>query len=157
MVCRAVVAHAFNPSTWEAEAGGFLSSRPAWSTEWVPGQPELHRETLSRKTKNKKIKINKGDCSLWNNSNNHLWLQNNSEDMPEDSDSRQGLGSIKKETKAELKDQHLSRRNKYLPVKRRSLQPCVCCEDLVDAYRKQGSNGWSQESNGELWPDCAGT
>jgi hypothetical protein len=22
-----------NPSTWEAEAGGFLSSRPAWSTE----------------------------------------------------------------------------------------------------------------------------
>jgi hypothetical protein len=29
----AVVAHAFNPSTWEAEAGGFLSSRPAWSTE----------------------------------------------------------------------------------------------------------------------------
>jgi hypothetical protein len=28
-----VVAHAFNPSTWEAEAGEFLSSRPAWSTE----------------------------------------------------------------------------------------------------------------------------
>jgi hypothetical protein len=28
-----VVAHAFNPSTWEAEAGRFLSSRPAWSTE----------------------------------------------------------------------------------------------------------------------------
>jgi hypothetical protein len=28
-----VVAHTFNPSTWEAEAGGFLSSRPAWSTE----------------------------------------------------------------------------------------------------------------------------
>jgi hypothetical protein len=24
---------AFNPSTWEAEAGGFLSSRPAWSTK----------------------------------------------------------------------------------------------------------------------------
>jgi hypothetical protein len=31
----------------EAEAGGFLSSRPAWSTAWVPGQPGLHRETLS--------------------------------------------------------------------------------------------------------------
>jgi hypothetical protein len=29
----AVVAHAFNPSTWETEAGGFLSSRLAWSTE----------------------------------------------------------------------------------------------------------------------------
>jgi hypothetical protein len=31
--CQAVVAHAFNPSTWEAEAGGFLGSRPSWSTE----------------------------------------------------------------------------------------------------------------------------
>jgi hypothetical protein len=30
---QAVVAHACNPSTWEAEAGGFLSSRPAWSTK----------------------------------------------------------------------------------------------------------------------------
>jgi hypothetical protein len=28
-----VVAHAFDPSTWEAEAGGSLSSRPAWSTK----------------------------------------------------------------------------------------------------------------------------
>jgi hypothetical protein len=28
-----VVARAFNPSTREAEAGGFLSSRPAWSTK----------------------------------------------------------------------------------------------------------------------------
>ena len=33
VVHQAVVAHDFNPSTWEAEAGGFLSSRPAWSTE----------------------------------------------------------------------------------------------------------------------------
>jgi hypothetical protein len=47
------VAYAFNPSTWEAEAGEFLSSRPAWSTERVPGQPGLNRETLSGKTKNK--------------------------------------------------------------------------------------------------------
>jgi hypothetical protein len=52
----AVVPHAFNPSTWEAEAGGFLSSRPAWSTEWVPGQPGLLRETLSQKTKQNKTK-----------------------------------------------------------------------------------------------------
>ena len=51
--------HAFNPSTGEAEAGGFLSSRPAWFTEWVPGQPGLHRETLSRKTKNKFKKFKK--------------------------------------------------------------------------------------------------
>jgi hypothetical protein len=28
-----VVAHAFNPSTREAEAGGFLSLRSAWSTK----------------------------------------------------------------------------------------------------------------------------
>jgi hypothetical protein len=47
-----VVAHAFNPSTLEAEAGRFLSSRPAWYTKWVPGQPGLYRETLSRKTNN---------------------------------------------------------------------------------------------------------
>jgi hypothetical protein len=32
-VSRVVVAHAFNPSTWEAEAGRFLSSRTAWSTK----------------------------------------------------------------------------------------------------------------------------
>jgi hypothetical protein len=33
ILCQAVVRHTFNPSTWEAEAGRFLSSRPAWSTE----------------------------------------------------------------------------------------------------------------------------
>jgi hypothetical protein len=36
--CWGVVVHAFNPSTREAEAGGFLSSRPAWSTEWAGDQ-----------------------------------------------------------------------------------------------------------------------
>jgi hypothetical protein len=30
-----------------------LSSRPAWSTEQVPGHPELHRDTLSGKNKQK--------------------------------------------------------------------------------------------------------
>jgi hypothetical protein len=54
-----VVAHTFNPSTWETEAGRFLSSRPAWSTEWVPGQPGLHRETLSQKNKTNKTKKTK--------------------------------------------------------------------------------------------------
>jgi hypothetical protein len=34
IISQAVVAHAFNSSTWEAEADGFLSSRPAWSTEF---------------------------------------------------------------------------------------------------------------------------
>jgi hypothetical protein len=28
-----MVAHDFNPSTWEAETGRFLSSRPAWLTK----------------------------------------------------------------------------------------------------------------------------
>jgi hypothetical protein len=41
-----VVAHAFNPSTQEAEAGGSLSLKAAWSTGSVPGQPRL--ETLSQ-------------------------------------------------------------------------------------------------------------
>jgi hypothetical protein len=30
---QAVVVPAFNPSSWEAEAGRFLSLRLAWSTE----------------------------------------------------------------------------------------------------------------------------
>jgi hypothetical protein len=54
-------AHAFNLRTQEAEAGGYLSSRPAWSTkkERVPG---LHRETLS--VKKIKQKESPGYC-LW--------------------------------------------------------------------------------------------
>jgi hypothetical protein len=43
-----MVAHTLNPSILEAEAGRFLSSRPAWSTKWIPGQPGLYRETLSQ-------------------------------------------------------------------------------------------------------------
>ena len=50
--------HAFNPKTQKAEAGGSLSLKPAWFTEGVPGQPGLHRETLSQK-KNKKQKQKK--------------------------------------------------------------------------------------------------
>jgi hypothetical protein len=42
-----MVAPAFNPSTREAEAGGFVSLRPAWFIKWIPGQPGIHRETLS--------------------------------------------------------------------------------------------------------------
>ena len=43
--------HRVNPSTLEAEAGGSLCLRPVWSTERVPGQPGLHRETLSPENK----------------------------------------------------------------------------------------------------------
>jgi hypothetical protein len=59
-----VVAQAFNPSTREAETVGFLSLRPAWSTERIPGQPGLHRETLSQnktnKIANKTTRLEKG-------------------------------------------------------------------------------------------------
>jgi hypothetical protein len=41
-----VVVHTLNPSSWEAEAGGFLSLRQAWFTEWVPGQPGLYSKEL---------------------------------------------------------------------------------------------------------------
>jgi hypothetical protein len=51
--------HAFNPSTREAEAGRFLSSRPAWSTKGVRGQSELYRETLSQKPNQTKPKKKK--------------------------------------------------------------------------------------------------
>jgi hypothetical protein len=42
----------FNPSTQEAGTGGSLTLRPPWSIERVPGQPGLHRETLSQKPTN---------------------------------------------------------------------------------------------------------
>jgi hypothetical protein len=41
-----VVAHAFNPSTWEAEAGGFLSSRPAWATQKNPASKNQKKKKL---------------------------------------------------------------------------------------------------------------
>jgi hypothetical protein len=44
------VAHAFNLSTWEAEACRSLSSMPAWFIEQIPRQPGLHRLTLSGET-----------------------------------------------------------------------------------------------------------
>jgi hypothetical protein len=46
------VGYIFNPSTrgvggqWQVD---LLSSRSAWCTNQVPGQPGLHRETLSGK------------------------------------------------------------------------------------------------------------
>jgi hypothetical protein len=33
-----------------------MSSRPAWSTEWVPGQPGLQRNPVSNKPKKQKKK-----------------------------------------------------------------------------------------------------
>lgn len=47
--------HSFKIFPWRSGSGGSqisVCSRIAWSTQWVPGQLELHRETLSwNKTK----------------------------------------------------------------------------------------------------------
>ena len=40
--------HTFNPSTWEAEAGEFLSLRSAWPTEWVPRNPVSEKKERER-------------------------------------------------------------------------------------------------------------
>ena len=52
-VSQAVVAHAFNPSTREALAGGFLSSRPAWSTEFQDSQGYTEKPCLEKPKRRK--------------------------------------------------------------------------------------------------------
>jgi hypothetical protein len=49
-----MVAHTFNPSTWEAKAGGFLSSRTAWSTKATQRNPVLKGKKKSTHTQTKK-------------------------------------------------------------------------------------------------------
>jgi hypothetical protein len=46
-------AHAFDPSTWEAEAGGFLSSRPVWSTESSRTARAIQRKKKKKKERKK--------------------------------------------------------------------------------------------------------
>jgi hypothetical protein len=84
-LCQTVVAHVFNPSTWEAEAGGFLSSRTAWSTESVPEQPGIHRETLFRKTQKKKIKVKKYTFSMMQDIRMQYKLYDGFQDLKEQS------------------------------------------------------------------------
>jgi hypothetical protein len=56
-----VVVHAFNPSTWEGEAGGFLSSRPAWSTKYNSRTAKAtQRNSVSKNLKKKKKKKKNG-------------------------------------------------------------------------------------------------
>jgi hypothetical protein len=56
-----VVAHAFHPSTWEAEAGKSLSSRLAWSTKvsCSTARATQRNSVLKNKTKQNKTKQNK--------------------------------------------------------------------------------------------------
>jgi predicted nucleic acid-binding Zn-ribbon protein len=42
--------HTFNPSTWEVVAGRFLSSRPAWSTEFQDSQDCTEKPCLEKQT-----------------------------------------------------------------------------------------------------------
>ncbi|KAM7319130.1 hypothetical protein ACRRTK_022242 [Alexandromys fortis] len=56
--------HAFNRSSWEAEAGGSLSLRPAWSTEQFSGQSWLHSESLSQKIKPVTFSKSSAICKL---------------------------------------------------------------------------------------------
>jgi hypothetical protein len=44
----AVVAHAFHPSTWESEAGGFLSSRTARATQRNPVSKQKQKTKQNR-------------------------------------------------------------------------------------------------------------
>jgi hypothetical protein len=46
--------HAFNPNAWEAEVGGSLNLRPAWSNEFQDSQGYTEK-ALFRKTKTKQI------------------------------------------------------------------------------------------------------
>jgi hypothetical protein len=48
-----VVAHSFNPSTWEAEAGEFLSLRPAWSRVSSRIVKVTQRNPVSKNKQNK--------------------------------------------------------------------------------------------------------
>jgi hypothetical protein len=53
-----VVAHAFNPSTWEAEARGFflVHGQPALQSEFQDGQGYTEKPCLEKKKKKKKKK-----------------------------------------------------------------------------------------------------
>lgn len=50
---------AFDPRIWQKDVGSFLSLKPAKFTEPIPGQPWIHRETLSLTTPLKTKKAEK--------------------------------------------------------------------------------------------------
>jgi hypothetical protein len=56
-----VAAHTFNPSTWKAEAGGFLSLRSAWSTaRAIQRNPILKKKKHTNKQKNSHLPFETG-------------------------------------------------------------------------------------------------
>jgi hypothetical protein len=54
-----MVVQAFNPRTWEAEAGGFLSLRPPWSTKVSSRTARAIEKSCLKKTKKQKNKKKK--------------------------------------------------------------------------------------------------
>ena len=69
------VVHAFNPSTWDAEANRFLSSRPAWSTKWIPRQPDYTEKPCLKKPKPKpKKRKQKEQKQKQQNQNKPFWF-----------------------------------------------------------------------------------
>jgi hypothetical protein len=45
-----VVAHAFIPAFEKQRQADFVSLRPTWFKEQIPGQPGLHIETMAQRT-----------------------------------------------------------------------------------------------------------
>jgi hypothetical protein len=59
-VKKAMVVHAFNPSTWEAEAGGFLSSgQPSLESEFQDSQGYTEKPCLEEKKNVMKKRLEK--------------------------------------------------------------------------------------------------
>lgn len=48
--CKGRMAHAFILIIQEEDECGFLHPRPSWSTQWVPGWPELYNKNKQAKT-----------------------------------------------------------------------------------------------------------
>ena len=63
-----MVAHTFDPSTWEAEAGGFVSSRPASNRvsyrtgRAIQRNPVLEKKKTKKPLKNKRKELNPRMC-----------------------------------------------------------------------------------------------
>ena len=61
-----MVAHAFNPSTWETEAGGFLSSRPPGvQSEFQDSQGYTEKTCLKKRKKKKRKEKRKRKEKKW--------------------------------------------------------------------------------------------
>jgi hypothetical protein len=69
--------HAFNPSTWESEAGGFLSSRPDWSTEvrTIQKNPVSKQTNKSKQKQKNSQTIGRAQVVLGQSEGQDLWSQ----------------------------------------------------------------------------------